>query len=86
MKSYPSTQAEIVELKQTMGFRINSKVWADYAEQHSDGCTSVELIEFVKKWMNPPYEKPADQLDTYLENILKEFINFIRPDTAVKIE
>ncbi len=86
MKSYPITHDEIVELKQTMGFRINSKIWADYAEKHQGGCTSVELIDFVKQWMNPPYEKPADQLDTYLENILKEFINFIRPDTAVKIE
>ncbi len=86
MKSYPITHDEIVELKQTMGFRINSKIWADYAEKHQDGCTSVELIDFVKQWMNPPYEKPADQLDIYLENILKEFINFIRPDTAVKIE
>ena len=41
-----------------------------------DECTSVELIEFVKKYMNPPYENA--NLDEYLEGILKLFINFVR--------
>lgn len=77
MESYPITQPEIKELKQTMGFRVNGKVWADYVEAHADGCTSVELIEFVKKWMNPPYEVEGD-LDEYLENILKLFVDFVR--------
>lgn len=78
MESYPITQAEIVELKQTMGFRINSKIWEKYVNDHADGCTSVELIDFVKKYMNPPYEIDASKLDAYLEDILKLFVNFVR--------
>ena len=78
MESYTITQPEIVELKQTMGFRINSKKWAQYADDHKDGCTSVELIEFVKLHMNPPYEIESDKLDAYLEDILKLFVNFVR--------
>lgn len=76
MESYPITQDEIRELKQTMGFRINSKIWAQYVDDHANGCTSVELIDFVKKYMNPPYEQ--NNLDEYLEGILKLFINFVR--------
>lgn len=76
MDSYTITQDEIRELKQTMGFRINSKIWAQYVDDHANGCTSVELIEFVKKYMNPPYEQ--SNLDEYLENILREFVNFVR--------
>ena len=76
MESYPITQDEIRELQQTMGFRINSKVWAQFVDEHKDGCTSTELIEFVKKWMNPPYENA--NLDEYLEGILRLFVNFVR--------
>ena len=76
MESYPITQDEIRELKQTMGFRINSKLWAQYVDDHKNGCTSTELIDFVKKYMNPPYENP--NRDEYLEGILKLFVNFVR--------
>jgi hypothetical protein len=77
MESYPISQSEIKDLKQTMGFRVNGKVWSDFAESHADGCTSVELIELVKKWMNPPYEVEGD-LDEYLESILRLFVDFVR--------
>jgi len=76
MESYPITQNEIKELKQTMGFRINTQVWAKYVADSPNGCTSVELIDFVKKNMNPPYE--VKNVDDYLEGILKLFIDFIR--------
>lgn len=78
MESYTITQPEIVELKQTMGFRINSKIWAQYVDDHANGCTSVELIDFVKQYMNPPYEIEASKLDAYLEDILKLFVKFVR--------
>lgn len=76
MDSDVITQDEIKELKQTMGFRINSKIWAQYVEDHADGCTNAELIDFVKKYMNPPYEQ--SDLDGYLNEILTLFINFVR--------
>lgn len=76
MESYPITQNEIRDLKQTMGFRINTQVWADFVSKNKNGCSSVELIEFVKKNMNPPYE--VKDVDSYLEGILKLFIDFIR--------
>lgn len=78
MDSYVINQDEIRELKQTMGFRINSKIWAQYVEDHPNGCTNVELIEFVKKYMNPPYEIAADKLDAYLSGILDLFVKFVR--------
>jgi hypothetical protein len=77
MQSYSITQAEIRELKQTMGFRVNGKVWTEFADSHPNGCTNVDLIQFVEKWMNPPYEVEGS-LDDYLEGIMKLFVDFIR--------
>ncbi len=76
MDAYHITNPEIVELKETMGFRVGMSHWKDFAASHPDGCTSQELIELVKKWMNPPYEQ--QNLDGYLQSILKLFVNFIR--------
>lgn len=76
MDSIKITQDEIVRLKPTMGFRINMEKWNNFANDHPDGCSGSELIEFVKKWMNPPYTE-AD-LDGYLNSILVLFLNFIR--------
>ena len=77
METFKITNAEIVELKQTMGFRVDAKMWNDLAGSYPDGCTNLEMIEFVKKWANPPYEVTGD-LDGYLEKIMKTFIKFIR--------
>lgn len=76
MESYEISYDEILELKQTMGFRINGQKWKEFADAHVDGCTSVEMIDLVKKYMNPPYE--VDDVDAYLETILKSFVNFVR--------
>lgn len=77
MESYEISHGEILELKQTMGFRVNDEKWKEFAAAHANGCTSVEMIDLVKKWMNPPYQVNED-LDTYLERILKTFVNFVR--------
>ena len=76
MDAYNISNAEISELKQTIGFRVSGKKWAEFVEAYPDGCASTELIEFVKTWMNPPYEER--DLDKYLEDSLKLFVNFIR--------
>lgn len=83
MESYPITQDEITELKQTMGFRVNSKIWAQFVDEHKNGCSSIELIDFVKKWMNPPYENK--NLDEYLEEILKLFVSFVRHNDGNRV-
>ncbi len=77
MESYDITNSEIIELKQTMGFRVTDDHWSEFVKSHPNGCTSVEMIDFVKKWMDPPYKVDGD-LDQYLENILKVFVNFVR--------
>ncbi len=76
METYHITNSEIMELKETMGFRVGMSQWKNFASEHPDGCTNVELIELVKRWMNPPYEN--QNLDAYLQSILKLFVNFIR--------
>ncbi|MCQ2056308.1 MAG: hypothetical protein MJY64_02415 [archaeon] len=80
MQSYAISQNEIKELKQTMGFRINSRIWAQFVDSHVSGCTNLDVIEFVKKHMNPPYEIALDKLDAYLEDILDLFVKFVRHD------
>jgi len=77
MEEYSISKAEIVELKQTMGFRVTDARWKEFAESHPNGCTSVEMTEFVKKWMDPPYKVDGD-LDAHLQRILKSFITFVR--------
>lgn len=76
METYEISHDEILELKQTMGFRISTQKWNEFADSHLNGCTSIEMIDMVKQWMNPPYE--VDDLDAYLERILKSFVNFVR--------
>jgi hypothetical protein len=70
------TNAEIIELKPTMGFRVGNAPWAKFVETHPDGCSKSDLIGFVKEYMNPPYTE-AD-LDKYLNEILNLFLAFIR--------
>ncbi|MDR1691045.1 MAG: hypothetical protein LBR42_04280 [Candidatus Methanoplasma sp.] len=77
METYEITNSEIAELKQTMGFRVTDVHWDEFATSHPDGCTNVEMIELVKKWMDPPY-KTEEPLDVYLEKILKASLNFSR--------
>ena len=76
METYNISNSEIPELKQTMGFRVSEKKWAEFADSHPNGCTNKEMVELVKTWMNPPYEEK--DLDKYLEDSLKLFVNFIR--------
>ncbi|MDR1405241.1 MAG: hypothetical protein LBJ20_06750 [Candidatus Methanoplasma sp.] len=77
MDTYKITNSEIVELKQTMGFRVTDVHWSELVKSHPDGCTNTDMVEFVKKWMDPPYKVDGD-LDAYLEKILKSFVNFVR--------
>lgn len=74
--SYKISKEEIVELKQTMGFRVGMNYWNDFVKDHPNGCTNEDLIALVKKRMNPPYEQM--DLDGYLQSILVLFVNFIR--------
>jgi hypothetical protein len=60
-----------------MGFRVTDVRWNELVKSHPEGCTSVEMITFVKKWMDPPYKTDGD-LDAYLEKILKSFVKFVR--------
>ncbi|MDY0293648.1 MAG: hypothetical protein RBQ77_03645 [Candidatus Methanomethylophilaceae archaeon] len=76
METYHITDAEILELKQTMGFRVSGDVWTEFAKSRPDGCDSNELIDFVKSKADPPYA--AENLDKYLEGILVLFVKFIR--------
>lgn len=82
MQTYDITQNEIKQLKQTMGFRVNEKTWFDFVESHPEGCNSSELIDLVKTWMNPPYD--VKDVDAYLEDILKLFVNFVRHSKMIK--
>ena len=77
MEEYRITKEEMVELKQTMGFRVTDARWSEFVGSHPGGCTSVEMIDHVKKCMDPPYKVDGD-LDTYLEKILRSSINFVR--------
>jgi Ca2+-binding EF-hand superfamily protein len=77
MESYIITKPEMVELKQTMGFRVTDAHWNELVRSHPNGCTSLEMMDFVKKWMDPPYKVDGD-LDAYLEKILKAFVDFVR--------
>jgi len=77
MEEYSITNGEIVELKQTMGFRVTDSRWKEFADTHPSGCTSAEMIDFVKKWMDPPYKVDGD-LDAHLQRILKAFVTFVR--------
>jgi len=77
VEEYSIANQEIVELKQTMGFRVTDILWNEFVKTHPNGCTNKELIEFVKKWMDPPYKVSGD-LDMHLEGILKSSIKFIR--------
>jgi len=77
MEEYSITKGEIVELKQTMGFRVTEDRWTGFADSHPSGCSNVEMVEFVKKWMDPPYKVDGD-LDTHLQRILKAFVTFVR--------
>lgn len=77
MDTYNITNHEIIELKQTMGFRVTDVRWKEFAAAHPDGCTNVEIIDFVKKYMDPPYKMEED-VDQYLERNLKVFVNFVR--------
>jgi len=77
MEDYSITNREMVELKQTMGFRVTDAQWNELVRSHPNGCKSSEMIEFVKKWMDPPYKVDED-IDTYLEKILKSYIGFVR--------
>jgi len=76
METYIISNKEIIDLKQTMGFRVNGAKWTEFAEEHPDGCTNAEMIELVKKWMNPPFDE--EDLDDHLENILNMFVKFVR--------
>ncbi|MDR3075142.1 MAG: hypothetical protein LBU30_03775 [Candidatus Methanoplasma sp.] len=77
METYHITNQELIELKQTMGFRVTDLHWNELVKSHPEGCTNTELIAFVKKWMDPPYKVEGD-LDAHLENILKSFVSFVR--------
>lgn len=77
MEEYSITNKEITELKQTMGFRITDARWNEFAASNPNGCTNRDMIEFVKKWMDPPYKVSGDP-DAHLESILKAFVNFLR--------
>ncbi|MDD3378847.1 MAG: hypothetical protein RBR05_04550 [Candidatus Methanomethylophilaceae archaeon] len=77
METYKISNKEIIALKQTMGFRVGDKDWANYVLAHPEDCTNVEIINFVKEHMNPPYETHGD-IDEYLEGILKLFVAFVR--------
>jgi len=77
MEEYSITNREIVELKQTMGFRVTDAHWGEFAASHPNGCSNAEMIEFVKKRMDPPY-KVDGNLDAHLEKILKAFVTFVR--------
>lgn len=77
MEEYNITNPEMAELKQTMGFRITDVKWNEFVKSKPNGCTSVEMINFVKEWMDPPY-KVDEELDAYMERILKAFVNFVR--------
>lgn len=74
--AYQISNREIKELKQTMGFRVDGKLWAAFADSHPEGCTDADLISFVKDKMDPPYEVDGS-LDDYLNNNLKLFVEFI---------
>lgn len=76
MEEYNITNQEMAELKQTMGFRITEVKWTAFVNSKPNGCTNVEMIDFVKKEMDPPYK--MDDLDAYMERILKAFVNFVR--------
>ena len=76
METYTISNREIIELKQTMGFRVNGSKWEEFANEHPEGCTNIEMIELVKRYMNPPFEE-AD-LDAHLEKILRMFVAFVR--------
>jgi len=77
MESYSISNKDIIELKQTMGFRVDITTWNNFAAEHPDGCTSIEMIEFTKRHADPPYDV-KENLDEYLENILKSFVKFVR--------
>ena len=76
METYTISNKEIIELKQTMGFRVNGRKWIEFANGHPDGCTNIEMIELVKRYMNPPFNET--DLDVHLERILKMFVAFVR--------
>jgi len=76
METYTISNREIIELKQTMGFRVNGAKWKGFADEHPDGCTNIEMIELVKRYMNPPFQET--DLDAHLEKILKMFVAFVR--------
>jgi len=77
MEEYSVTNQEIVELKQTMGFRVTDALWNEFVKTHPSGCTGGEMIEFVMKWMDPPYKVDGD-LNKHLEGILRSSVKFIR--------
>ncbi|MCL2032102.1 MAG: hypothetical protein FWG96_02355 [Methanomassiliicoccaceae archaeon] len=77
MEEYRITNKEMAELKQTMGFRLTDARWNELVGCHPDGCTNAEMIEFVKKWMDPPY-KVDENIDAYLERTLKAYVSFVR--------
>jgi len=68
---------DIIELKQTMGFRVDVVTWNKFVSEHPNGCTNAELIEFTKSNANPPYEV-KENIDEYLEGILKLFVKFVQ--------
>ena len=76
METYTISNKEILELKQTMGFRVNSSKWSGFANEHPDGCTNAEMIDLVKRYMNPPFDE--DDIDAHLERILRMFVAFVR--------
>ena len=76
METYRISFQEIVELKQTMGFRVDSMIWDEFLESHSKGCTNRDMTEYVKKWADPPYD--VADLDEYLEKVMKLFLRFVR--------
>lgn len=76
MEEYNITNHEMTELKQTIGFRVTDVKWKDFVKSKPNGCTSIEMIEFVKKNMDPPYK--VDDLDEYMEKNLKAFVKFVR--------
>jgi len=76
METYTISNQEIIELKQTMGFRVNGAKWTEFADEHPDGCTNIEMIDLVKRYMNPPFDET--DIDAHLERILKMFVAFVR--------
>ena len=78
MEEYRITNPEMVELKQTMGFRVTDAKWNEFVSSHPGGCTNTEMVRFVKEWMDPPYKVAGGNVDAHLENILKAFVNFLR--------